>query len=422
MRICHVTNGLPGLHHEAGGAEHVALRMIELTAQAGHEVAVCCRTPDLAHEYPWRVEPLPTVLDRLRGRTQDRLRAMCQLYNPFAREQAWAFGRFLARWQPDLVHLHKFDRLGVGLVSAAHARRIPVVWSVYDYWALCPNEMLIDHAGGYCRRGQGPHCLACLELPPSYARIRRLMLRHRRRHLLGPLQAVDLVLALSQASADLLVEHGLPAERIQVLHQPYPVSQVEPADPEQVDPDRIVFAGWLIPKKGIHVLLAAMPDVLARLPRARLQVLGMPGTEQDEARIRDALRTPELAARVTMLGKVSHGELLSRLRKAAVVAIPEQWHNMSPVIMVEAMAVGRPVVATRAGGIPEFMVEGVTGLLSEMGSSRSLADGLVRVLSDPARGARMGHAARERALELFDLPVVGERCDRLYHRLVAGRG
>lgn len=421
MRVCHVTNGLPGLHHEAGGAEHVALRMIELTAESGHEVAVCCRATDMEREFPWRVQPLTTLLDRTQGQTQARLRSLCQLYNPFVREQAHGFARFVDEWQPDLIHFHKFDRLGMGLVRAALARQLPTVWSVYDYWAFCPNEMLVNREGAYCRRGQGLHCSECLQLPPRFRSLRKLMLRRRKRRLLGPLQQVDLVLTLSQASAEVAAEHGIASDRIQVLRQPYPVSQVAAADPAQVDPHLIVFAGWLIPKKGIHVLLAAMRQVLTALPEARLHVLGMPGTPEDEERIREALRDPVLAAAVTVQGKVSHEELLGWLRKAAVVAIPEQWHNMSPVIMVEAMAVGRPVVATRAGGIPEFMDEAKTGLLFDMTREDALAAALVEVLSDPDRGGRMGTAARERALELFDTPVIRDRCEHLYQNLLRDR-
>ena len=418
MRICHVTNGLPGLHHVAGGAEAVCLHMVELARQGGQECAVCCLPTQLEASFPFPVFPVATYLDRVPRRCWHYANAARHIWLPFDRVAARNFAHCLDEWQATIVHFHKFDHLSLSLVKVARARRIPTLWSVYDYWALCPNEILVRRDGTYCEQGQGPHCADCFRPVRRFPRVQRALYACRRRWLVGSLAKVDVIVTLSQASADLLAHHGLPKERISILHQPYAVSQTQPASAQEVDGDLLVFAGWLNEKKGIHLLLEAMPLILAKRPATKLEVLGIPAGDEDRRRIETALAHSKLKESVAVLGRMSGDELLAHLRRAAAIVVPEQWHNMSPVIIVEAMALGRPVVASRVGGIPEFVRDGKTGMLFEMRSPDDLARKVLALLADPQEREEMGAAGRVAALELFDEPIIEQRLHTLYAQLI----
>jgi glycosyltransferase involved in cell wall biosynthesis len=101
------------------------------------------------------------------------------------------------------------------------------------------------------------------------------------------------------------------------------------------------------------------------------------------------------------------------LSAADVAAMPSLQEGLG-VAVLEAMAMGKPVVSSDAGGLPESVVHGETGIVTPAGDAEALADALAAVLRDPARARSMGRAGRERVVEHFDRPRVAERVLRLY--------
>jgi glycogen(starch) synthase len=168
--------------------------------------------------------------------------------------------------------------------------------------------------------------------------------------------------------------------------------------PPPLDPPHLLGIGRLVPFKGFDVALQAFRRVLDRLPRARLTLAG-DGPE------RTALE--HLAARlgvrdaVDFVGWVHPGRVQALMSAATLVLMPSRWEGL-PLVALEAQAAGRPVVASRAGGLPEVVVDGETGRLVPPDAPEALADAVLALLARPVELARMGHAARERAARVFD--------------------
>jgi starch synthase len=120
---------------------------------------------------------------------------------------------------------------------------------------------------------------------------------------------------------------------------------------------------------------------------------------------------------VKFLGVKPRGELVELYQQASVVAVPSVWDN-SPNVIYEAMACGTPVVASRVGGIPELVDDGVTGLLVPPGDADALADAIVALLGDPARRAQMGEHARERAVEEYSVDKIVTRTVGFYEYML----
>ena len=160
-----------------------------------------------------------------------------------------------------------------------------------------------------------------------------------------------------------------------------------PLPPEPV----ALFAGVLQPYKAPEVLLDAWAAVRARLPQARL-VLAGEGPMEPALRARAAALG--LDGAVEFAGHLPRPELRRRLDAATCLVLPSRSEGL-PRLVIEAMARGRPVVGTRAGGIPELVTDGVTGRLVPTDDPAALADALVEVLADPARAAAMGAEARQ---------------------------
>ena len=168
--------------------------------------------------------------------------------------------------------------------------------------------------------------------------------------------------------------------------------------PLPAGPPRVLYAGQLYPWKGVDVLVEAM----ALVPRGRLLILGgLPG-EADLARVRRLVDERGLADRVELPGTVSQAQVARELALAAVVAVPFLKSAMterhtSPLKAFEAMAAGRPIVASDLPSSREVLRDGETALLVPPGDAPALAAALRRLLDDPALAQRLARAAWDEA-------------------------
>jgi glycosyltransferase involved in cell wall biosynthesis len=185
----------------------------------------------------------------------------------------------------------------------------------------------------------------------------------------------------------------------------------------KVEPEThlIVGLGRLEPIKGFQSLVKALPLVLSAIPSARLLLVG-------EGSLRMALeadaRALGVADRLEIAGV--RPDAATFLAAADLVVVPSLNEGMGRVL-VEAMALGRPVVATRAGGIPAVVGDGQTGSLVPPNDPPVLARAVSELLKDPGLRQRMGEAGRRRA-EQFSLAVMEARLLELYRGLCAEKG
>ena len=171
----------------------------------------------------------------------------------------------------------------------------------------------------------------------------------------------------------------------------------------------------LVPIKAHEVFVAAAARVAARWPDARFVVVGDGECrEAIAARIADA----DLEARTHLLGW--RGDLPEIYADLDVVALSSR-NEGSPVALIEAMASGRAVAATRAGGVPDVVVHGETGCLVAVDDDQALAAAIDGLLADPERRARLGAAGRARVLTTYGADRLLADVDRLYTRLIAER-
>jgi glycosyltransferase involved in cell wall biosynthesis len=166
-----------------------------------------------------------------------------------------------------------------------------------------------------------------------------------------------------------------------------------PALPD-TPPLRIVYAGQLYPWKGVDVLVEAATQI----PQARLVILGGIAGEADLERIRSLVAARGLTERTELPGGVPHARVAEELARASVVAVPFLRSAMterhtSPIKAFEAMAAGRPIVATNLPSSREFLRDGENALLVPPGDAEALAAALRRVLEDRELAARLARTA-----------------------------
>jgi glycosyltransferase involved in cell wall biosynthesis len=176
------------------------------------------------------------------------------------------------------------------------------------------------------------------------------------------------------------------------------------------------------PQKALDVLVRAAARLREAVPELAVLVVG--GTEgpatAEEERLRGLVGELGLGETVRFLG--GRSDVPELLRAFDVAALSSDFEG-SPLSVMEYMAASRPVVATRVGGVPDLVEEGVTGLLVEPQEPEALAAALLELLRDPDRAARMGVAGRERQQREFSIEATARRIGDLYDELwTAGKG
>jgi len=169
---------------------------------------------------------------------------------------------------------------------------------------------------------------------------------------------------------------------------------------------QFLYAGRLVPEKGVGVLLAAFAQVRDSLPRARLTIAGSsffaraprPAFERGLR-----LQAESLGDSVAFAGFIPRERLWRLYRQADAVIVPSTWDEPFGLVVLEAMASGACVIASRVGGIPELIDDGRTGLLVPGGDAAALARSMLCVAVNPGSGRRLGVAARDEALRRFSL-------------------
>lgn len=311
---------------------------------------------------------------------------------------------------PDVIHAH--DWLIRSVVPILRRRPTPLIMSLHDHSLVCANKRLMS--GGVPCSGPGMgKCLKCasqqyglVKGPPVAVAVRRL------RPALST--TVSRFLPVSEAVARLsgLDRSGLPYEVVPnfipdvILRSS--TDRVDRSGLPPRDADYAVFVGDATQDKGAEVLLKAHARIGARPP---LVFIGRPLVPE--------LRSPPES--VTVWGPKSHETVLEGLRRSMFAVVPSVCHEAFGLSALEAMAVGRPVIASRTGGLADLVVPG-TGILTPPGDVDALAQAMVLLRDDDRLRREMGTLARRRA-ESFGENAVVEKVERIYEDVVsAGPG
>ena len=352
---------------EGGVGRHVGDLIDGLTA-AGHEVSVCSPA-------------LPAgVRSDVRHFELDLRRAVA----PRADAASLArFARIVRAARPELIHAHSSKAGAIARLARPARPRTPVVYTPHGY----------AFAGYFSRSSE----------QLAYKAIERA---------LAPL--TSLVTCVCEAEARLARSVGSP-RRVRVIHNGIPAPPPGPAAPALLQLRRrgpvLGALTQLRPGKGLETLLDAAPRVLGRHPDAQFAIVG-DGPDLDA--LRAQAQALGVARAVGFLGPSS--EPASALRGMDVFVHPS-WAEAFPYVILEAMALGLPIVASDVGGIGEAIVHGESGLLAPARDERALAQALIELLDERERTARLGQGALARSRG-FTREAMIERLEAAYREVL----
>lgn len=216
--------------------------------------------------------------------------------------------------------------------------------------------------------------------------------------------------ACSHAAADLLRAGAVPTSRVSVVPNGVGAEHLRP--PGGGAREGVVAVSRLSPEKGLDLLVRAVAELVPEHPDLHVAVAG--GGPEQQA-LEELCRELGVSGHVQLLG--TRDDVARLLRRATVFVSPSR-EEAGPLAVLEAMAAGTAVVATRVGGTPEVVADGITGILVEPDAG-ALAEGLRRVLADPGLRARLGRAGRALVVRHYTVERQVDAVERLYEQLLS---
>jgi len=224
----------------------------------------------------------------------------------------------------------------------------------------------------------------------------------------------DHMVSVSEAQKALFVKEGVHPDSIKVIHPGVDLEMFSYAPPEAHAPHRIIFAGALVPHKGVDLLIEAHAKILTHYPDATLEIYGTASLWGADEWLNHREIERQLKG-ITFHGAVSQGELAQAMRGAGVCVVSSRWFDSFPLTLLEAQASGTPVVGFDVGGVKESIDHGVTGVVVPEISSDALANALHDLFRQPERQREFGKSCLKKR-ERFSWRATAEA----YRRMIEG--
>lgn len=313
----------------------------------------------------------------------------------------------LKEFKPDIIHAHNiYGRLTTSIIDEAMKHNIPVVMTLHDYKLICPSYLMLRN-GRVCDKcidGSFYHCsvFRCHKdrlFPSIVYTIESYFNKY-----LNKYNYVRYFISPSKFLTNMLVKSGIPEERI--IHIPNALD-VTKYEPNYNDSGYILFVGRLSREKGVLTLLRALKglDVILRVAGdgpIRDQCLEF----VEENRLKN----------VVFEGYKQCNELRELFRNAKFIVVPSEWFENAPMTCLEAFAYGKPVIGSDIGGIPELVIDGLTGLLFKPGDYQELREKIYYLLSNPTTIIQIGKNAREKIERQYNLELHYKKLIETYNK------
>lgn len=374
-------------HYLKGGSEKVYFDTKELLEKNGHTV-VCF---SMEHEKNEACADDQYFVSSVDYSTHDNWfsKAKRFIYNKEATEKLEIL---LEQEKPDIAHLHNIShQLTPSILKPLKKRGIPIVQTLHDYQVICPNYRLYTEGEvcERCKKHKYYNCVIhkCVQNSAAASTLAALELKLQWLFRFYK-EKVDLFISPSAFLKNKLAEWGV-TRPVEVVPNFVDTEKMQPA---YMPGNYLICVSRLSEEKGVLTLLEAMQ----KLPDVQLKLVG-DGPQKDN--VEKFVKQRKLV-NVQYLGEKRGLELQYLIRGARFLVLPSEWYENYPMVAIEAMALGKPILAANIGGLPEIVVENVAGWLFHSGSAKDLREKIQTHFGDIETIERLGRQARARVEQI----------------------
>lgn len=401
---------------ELGGTERYVFHLEQMLRERGHQVILFgMRHPSnkpTAFERYLVNEIDYDVVRRSRNPLYLLQAALRTIYSSEAKKKILAL---VNETRPDVAHLHNiYHQITPSILPVLNRSGVPVIITLHDFKLVCPNYRM--YSSGVlcerCTRGAFYNALTRRCLKDSFAASAIAMVEAYLHAVLRTYERnVSALIAPSRFMQTVITRSAL--NKIETFHLPHPIN-ISEYQPEYKPGSYFVYFGRLTKEKGVSTLLRA----LSQIRSGRLIVAG----DGPERRNLEELAHRLGLHNVAFVG-FRQGEALQRIvRNSLATVVPSEWYENSPFTIYESFALGKPVIASDIGGIPELVDHGQNGLLFPRGDVDALAERLSYLTDHPARASEMGRLARCKAESKWGYEQHYQALQQVYRKVLCREG
>lgn len=367
-------------HYLRGGSEKYYFELAQLLKSKGHTVGFF----SMKHEENITTGDAEYFVEEIDLNTGSKLKALDVIYS---QENKRLMAKALEEFKPDIVHINNFQRqLSASIIDAIKEKNIPIVMTAHDLNPICPASIMLYN---------GEVCDDCITKGYTQCIKKKCVKGSTLKSTLGVMEKkyydihkvfrkIDCIISPSEFNKNQLVNGKLKYNEIVTLHNF--VNESERND--YVLGDYAFYLGRLSKEKGILNLIEAIGDI----PNAKLLIAG-DGPERE--RIEAYISEHKLDGRITLLGYQNQDSIHKYITNSRFVVIPSICNENCPYSVLEAMEIGKPIVASRIGGIPELIADGENGYLYKADDINELKEKLTLLLNDDEKVNSFAQKSRE---------------------------
>lgn len=313
-------------------------------------------------------------------------------------------------FKPDIIHLNNFQRqLSSSVAIAAFEKKIPTVFLTHDMQAVCPNKDMMY---------KGKICNECIKYGYNSCIRKKCIKNSRLKSLLGVMEAkyykknkiyerMNCIISPSNFMKENLEKNGMKNKNFIVLH-----NFVNESNTRNIRDDNYIFYfGRLSKEKGIYNLLKA----ISNLKNVNLKIAG-DGPEKEN--IIKFINKKDINDRVEILGYLNSNEIKKYISNCSFVIVPSIWYENCPYSILETIEIGKPVVASKIGGIPELIDDNETGMLYKYDDCNELKEKIEKLYQDKKLRESMGKKARKKFENEFSNEAYYKNITNIYMQII----
>lgn len=359
------------------------------------------------------------------------------------------FAKILNDINPDIVHIQHLLFLSAGIIEEVKKKNIPVVFTLNDYWLICPQSQLIKNNLETCQKNTALDCIHCVKYQLSIKKkilniyhflhgkvpvfliamlksiyfacarisllsrkeeVRQINLRNKRLSQISSM--VDIFLSPSVFLRKKFIEFGIPDNKILIFRYGLNTKFFKKFQETKAEVIRFGFIGTLLPSKGVAILIRAFKKIKAG--NIELKVYGRQASYRGFENYLRYIKKLAKGKSIRFMGGYNNEDIAEILSGLDVLVVPSIWYENYPLVIQEALLAKVLLIASRIGGIPELIDDNINGLLFEPGDSEELQEKMQYVIENPDFFKKV----RENIPTVENIESHAEKMERLYKTLL----